>query len=200
MLQPASVARPNGNRLRRAARGAMSDLLFRIARDRSDAAFRLLFEEYGPRVRSFMIQQGADAETAEELAQETLVAVWRKAGLYTSAKGSATTWIYTIARNLRTDHIRRRRVWQELAEEHVATLPSEDAPADEVVDERQRQARVQAVIKELPAEQVEVVLLAFVEGLAHGEIAERLSLPLGTVKSRMRLAYQKLRAGLEDLR
>lgn len=178
----------------------MSDLLFRIATERSDAAFRSLFEEYGPRVRNFMMQQGADPATAEELAQETLVTVWRKAGLYDAAKGSATTWIYTIARNLRTDHIRRRRVWQELTEEHVATLPSEDASADEVVSERQRQARVQAVIKQLPPEQVEVVMLAFVEGLAHGEISERLSLPLGTVKSRIRLAYQKLRTALEDLR
>lgn len=178
----------------------MSDLLFRIATDRSDAAFRRLFDEYGPRVRNFMMKQGADAETAEELAQETLATVWGKAGLYTSGKGSPTTWIYTIARNLRTDHIRRRRVWQALTDEHVATLPSEEAPADEVLAERQRQIRVQAVIKELPAEQVEVVMLAFVEGLAHAEIAERLSLPLGTVKSRIRLAYQKLRSGLEDLR
>ncbi len=178
----------------------MSDLLSRITTDRSDAAFRSLFDEYGPRVRNFMLKQGADPEMAEELAQETLITVWRKVGLYSACKGSATTWIYTIARNLRTDHIRRRRVWQELTEEHVATLPSEDAAADEVVDARQRQARVQALIKELPPEQVEVVILAFVEGLAHGEIAERLSLPLGTVKSRMRLAYQKLRTGLEDLR
>lgn len=200
MLQVATTARPFRRRLQESTRGAMSDLLSRIATDRSDSAFRSLFEEYGPRVRNFMMKQGADPDTAEELAQETLVAVWRKAGLYNASKGSATTWIYTIARNLRTDHIRRRRVWQELTEEHSATLASEDAPVDDVVDERQRQARVQAVIHELPPEQVEVVMLAFVEGLAHGEIAARLSLPLGTVKSRIRLAYQKLRTGLEDLR
>jgi RNA polymerase sigma-70 factor, ECF subfamily len=200
MLQVATITRPYGRGLQRGAREAVSDLLLRIATDRSDAAFRTLFEEYGPRVRNFMLKQGADLDTAEELAQETLVTVWRKAGLYTASKGSATTWIYTIARNLRTDRIRRRRVWQELTEEHVAALTSEDAPADEVFDERQRQARVQAVLKELPPDQVEVVMLAFVEGLAHGEIAERLSLPLGTVKSRIRLAYRKLRTGLEDLR
>jgi len=98
------------------------------------------------------------------------------------------------------DRIRRETVWQELTDEHAASLPSEDKPVDEQVSELQRQARVQAVLKELPAEQVEVVTLAFIEGLAHGEIAERLSLPLGTVKSRLRLAYQKLRASLEDLR
>lgn len=178
----------------------MPDLLSRIVADRSDAAFRDLFEAYGPRLRTFMMKQGADAHVAEELAHETLVTVWRKAGMYDASKGSATTWIYTIARNLRIDHLRRRRVWQELTDEHVSALPSEDSPADEVVSERQRQVRVQAVIKDLPPEQVEVVMLAFVEGLAHGDIAERLSLPLGTVKSRIRLAYQKLRLALEDLR
>jgi RNA polymerase sigma-70 factor (ECF subfamily) len=178
----------------------MSDLLRRIATDRSDAAFRTLFDEFEPRIKSFMLKQGADPALAEELAQETLVLVWRKASLYNASKGSATTWIYTIARNLRTDHIRRRRVWQELTEEHVANLEADDAPADEVVGQKQRQVRVQALIKDLPPEQVEVVMLAFVEGLAHSEIAEKLSLPLGTVKSRIRLAYQKLRAGLEDLR
>ncbi|MBS0242635.1 MAG: sigma-70 family RNA polymerase sigma factor [Proteobacteria bacterium] len=178
----------------------MSDLLSRIATDRSEEAFRELFQEYGPRIRNFMLRQGADADLADELTQETLVTVWRKAGLYAADKGGATTWIYTIARNLRTDHIRRRRPWQELTEEHSATIASDDVPADEAVGEAQRQSRVQAVLKSLPPEQVEVVTLAFVEGLAHGDIAERLSLPLGTVKSRIRLAYQKLRTALEDIR
>ena len=201
MLQPMSAVRPNGWSMRRPPRGAMSsDLLSKIATDRSHEAFRRLFVEYGPRVRNFMMQQGADATLAEELAQETLITVWRKAGLYSSEKGSATTWIYTIARNLRTDHIRRQRAWQELTDEHSEAIPSDDAAADDVVAERQRQVRVQAVMKELPPEQVEVVTLAFMEGLSHGEISERLALPLGTVKSRIRLAYQKLRTALEDLR
>lgn len=178
----------------------MKDLLTRIASDRSDEAFRQLFDEFGPRVRSFMVRQGADPELADELAQETLIAVWRKAALYSPEKGSPTTWIYTIARNLRTDHVRRRRVWQELTEEHVARMPSEEPGADDVASDRQRQERVQAVLGDLPAEQLEVVQLAFMEGLAHGEIASRLGLPLGTVKTRIRLAYQKLRVALDDLK
>ncbi len=200
MLQSTIAVRPVGWPMRRPPREAMSDLLTRIATDRSHDAFRRLFTEYGPKVRNFMVQQGADPSLAEELAQETLITVWRKAGLYSAEKGSATTWIYTIARNLRVDHIRRQRAWQELTEEHTDTLASDDAAADDVVDERQRQVRVQAVLKDLPPEQVDVVTLAFMEGLSHGEIAERLSLPLGTVKSRIRLAYQKLRTALEDLR
>ena len=199
MLHPTSATRPVGWMMQRPFRGTMPDLLSRIATDRSEDAFRSLFNEYGPRVRNFMMQQGADPGLAEELAQETLITVWRKASLYSAEKGSATTWIYTIARNLRTDHIRRQRAWQELTEEHAQKIPSGDVPADEAMDARQRQVRVQAVLKELPPEQVEVVRLAFMEGLPHSEIATRLSLPLGTVKSRIRLAYQKLRTALEDL-
>jgi len=200
MLHPASEDQRFGWTTQRPSRRTMSDLLTRIATDRSHDAFRSLFDEYGPRVRNFMMRQGADAGLAEELAQETLITVWRKAALYSAEKGSATTWIYTIARNLRTDHVRRQRVWHELTEEHTQKIPSDDVPADEVMDARQRQARVQSVLKELPPEQVEVVRLAFMDGLPHGEIAERLALPLGTVKSRIRLAYQKLRTALEDLR
>jgi RNA polymerase sigma-70 factor (ECF subfamily) len=178
----------------------MSDLLSRIAYDRSDAAFRALFEDFGPRIRSFMMRQGADAATAEELAQETLLAVWRKAGLYSAEKGSAVTWIFTIARNLRIDRIRRETGWQELTEEHAASIPAEEEPPDETVSARQRAARVRTVLEELPVDQRTAVELAFIDGLSHGEIAERLGLPLGTVKSRIRLAYRKVRAALEDLR
>ncbi len=200
MLQVRSASRPGGWMTRRPFREAMPDLLSRIATDRSEEAFRSLFDEYGPRLRNFMLRQGADPGLAEELSQETMITVWRKAGLYSPDKGSATTWIYTIARNLRTDHIRRQRVWQELTDEHAQKIASNDVPADEAMDASVRQARVQAVLKHLPDEQVEVVKLAFMEGLPHSEIAERLALPLGTVKSRIRLAYQKLRTALEDLR
>ena len=180
-------------------RGVMSDLLSRIARERSDDAFRTLFDAYGSRIKMFMMRQGADAGTAEELAQETLLTVWRKAGLYSADKGSPTTWIFTIARNLRIDRLRREFAWQTLTEERAAAIVSDDAAPDDVVSDLQRQARVQAVLSDLPQEQRQVVTLAFIDGLSHSEIADRLSLPLGTVKSRMRLAYQKVRAALEDL-
>jgi RNA polymerase sigma-70 factor, ECF subfamily len=185
---------------RAARRGPMSELLTLIATDRSAEAFQKLFKEYSPRIRNYMLKQGADADLADELTQETLVTVWRKAGLYSSDKGSPSTWMFTIARNLRIDRIRRQKPWQELTDEHAASLPSNDIPADEIVALGQRQMRVQAVLRHLPPEQVEVVTLAFVDGLPHSEIAERLRLPLGTVKSRIRLAYNKLRSALEELR
>lgn len=191
-----TAPRPAG----RSTRGAMSDLLSRFARERSDEAFRRLFEVFGPRIRSYMLRQGADLATAEELAQETLLMVWRKAGLYSAEKGSPATWIFTIARNLRIDRVRKEARWQELTEEQAAAIPSDDPAPDDQVSERQSQVRVQAVLAELPPDQREVVTLAFIDGLSHSEIAGRLSLPLGTVKSRMRLAYQKVRDALEVLK
>jgi RNA polymerase sigma-70 factor, ECF subfamily len=178
----------------------MSDLLSQIATQRSDEAFRRLFAEFGPRIRDYMRRRGADAATAEELAQETLLTVWRKAALYSADKGTPASWIFTIARNLRINRLKREVVWQELSDEHADTIPSEAAAPDDAVAERQRQARVQAVLAELPADQRDVVTLAFIEGLSQNQIAAYLSLPLGTVKSRMRLAYQKVRHALEDFK
>jgi RNA polymerase sigma-70 factor, ECF subfamily len=181
------------------AHKTMSELLQRVGERRDIDAFHELFQNYGPRVKSYMMRQGADADTAEELAQETLLTVWRKAKLYAGEKGSATTWIFTIARNLRIDRLRREFPWQELPEGHDETA-SDDTPPDEAVSERERQVKVQAALAALPPDQHEVVALSYLEGLSHSEIADRLGLPLGTVKSRMRLAYAKIRESVEELK
>ena len=177
----------------------MADFLQRIAERGDVEAFRKLFQSYAPRVKSYMMRQGADANTAEELAQETMLTVWRKAGLYSGDKGSATTWIFTIARNLRIDRLRREMTWISLPEGHNEEA-STDALPDDILSEQERKVRVQQALKELPADQLEVVSLSYIEGLSHSEIADRLHLPLGTVKSRMRLAYQKIRELVEDLK
>ncbi len=177
----------------------MSDLLQKVAQSRDVEAFRKLFELYGPRVKSYMMRQGADATTAEDLAQETLLTVWRKAQLYSDEKGSATTWIFTIARNLRIDRLRREVSWQPLPENRDEEASDAPDPEEEVT-EKERRERVRSVLATLPADQSEVVTLSYVEGLSHSEIAERLGLPLGTVKSRMRLAYQKVKEAVEDIR
>ena len=175
----------------------MADLLQRIAERADPAAFRELYEAYGPRVKAYMMRQGADAGTAEDLAQETLLTVWRKAALYAGDRGSMTTWVFAIARNLRIDRLRREVPWQELPEGRLTEASSEPLP-DEAMAEKERQERVQAALAELPPEQKDVVILAYLEGLSHSEIAERLGMPLGTVKSRMRIAYQKIRQTLEN--
>jgi RNA polymerase sigma-70 factor (ECF subfamily) len=179
--------------------GVMADLLRRVAERADTVAFRELYQTYGPRVKAYMMRLGADAGTAEDLAQETLLTVWRRAQLYSAEKGSAATWIFTIARNLRIDRLRREVPWQELPQDRPEVAAG-DALPDEALAEKERQARVRAALASLPAEQQEVVALSYLEGLSHGEIAARLELPLGTVKSRMRIAYQKIRDRLEDLR
>jgi RNA polymerase sigma-70 factor (ECF subfamily) len=176
----------------------MPDLLRRIAEQSDPAAFQELYEAYGPRVKAYMMRRGTDAATAEDLAQETLLVVWRRAALYAEAKGSAATWIFTIARNLRIDRLRREQPWQELPEERFEQAGSEPQP-DEALDEKERQVRVRAALNTLPPDQREVIALSYLDGLSHGEIAARLGVPLGTVKSRMRIAYQRIRAALEDL-
>ena len=176
----------------------MADLLRRIAERADPAAFRELYEAYGPRVKAYMMRRGADAGTAEDLAQETLLTVWRKAALYAGDKGSMTTWVFAIARNLRIDRLRREVPWQELPEGRLAEASGEPLP-DEAMAEKERRQRVQSALAGLPDEQKEVVALAYLEGLSHSEIAARLGMPLGTVKSRMRIAYQKIRTVLEGV-
>jgi RNA polymerase sigma-70 factor (ECF subfamily) len=192
------IPAPGGQHPAGAHQGIMADLLRRIAERADPAAFRELYETYAPRVKAYMMRKGADAATAEELAQETLLAVWRKAALYADDKGSMTTWVFAIARNLRIDRLRRQVPWQELPEGRLAEACGEPLP-DEAMAAKERQQRVQAALARLPDEQKEVVALAYLEGLSHREIAERSGMPLGTVKSRMRIAYQKIRAALEGL-
>jgi RNA polymerase sigma-70 factor (ECF subfamily) len=176
----------------------MADLLQRLAERGDTEAFKTLFLTYAPRIKAYMMRQGADPTTAEELAQETLLTVWRKAKLYSGEKGSATTWIFTIARNLRIDRLRREVAWQPLPEGREQEAAEEEQP-DEALTTRERETRVREALAVLPADQLEVITLSYIDGLSHSEIADRLGLPLGTVKSRMRLAYQKVRDALEDL-
>ncbi len=177
---------------------AMADPLDRLSKEEDAGAFRALYETYAPRVKAYMQRRGADAATAEDLAQETLLTVWRKARLYSRERGSAAAWIFTIARNLRIDRLRQQLPVQALADDHRET-PSDAPPPDEELHRDEVRRRVQAVLGELPRDQHDVVVLAYVEGLSQSEIAERLSVPLGTVKSRMRLAYRRLRPAVEDL-
>jgi RNA polymerase sigma-70 factor, ECF subfamily len=179
------------------SRPELTDLLTRIAMQRDRDAFGKLFQLVGPQVKGMLVRQGADYGTAEEIVQETFLTVWRKAELFVASRGSAITWIYTIARNLRIDRLRREVPWQELGEDHLEQAA--DGPLqDEQLAAGQIQARLRSVLETLPPDQGEVVTLAYTEGLSHGEIAQRLGIPLGTVKSRMRLAYQKIKDSLAE--
>ncbi|MDE2445176.1 MAG: sigma-70 family RNA polymerase sigma factor [Alphaproteobacteria bacterium] len=172
--------------------------LARIAASRDRAAFAQLFDHFAPRLKSFLIRKGSTAEQAEDLVQETMIAVWSKAALFASGKGSVSTWIFTIARNLRIDRLRRERS-QLYTDLEDFDAPDETAGAEETLGRSQEDNHVSQALAQIPAEQRELLILSFVEDVPQSEIATRLGLPLGTVKSRMRLGYQRLRKLLEQM-
>lgn len=173
--------------------------LRQIAEDGDRNAFAQLFEHFAPRVKAYMLRLGSDGADAEELTQEALAAVWRKAGQYDATKAGAATWIFTIARNLRIDTFRKENR-PELDPNDPALVPEPDRAADETVFASQQAQRVQAALADLPEEQRRVVHLSFYEDRTHAEIARQLDLPLGTVKSRIRLAFQRIKSSFgEDL-
>ena len=183
----------------RAAPQEDAELLAAIAAgDR--VAFAGFFARYARRVKAFLIRSGTRVDEAEELSQEVMVTVWRKAASFDPAKASAATWLFTIARNRRIDLIRRHARPAPDPEDPLFQ-PDPDPDGADILGRRQRDAALRVALAELPEAQREVLQVAFFEGLSQSEIAERLGLPLGTVKSRARLALARLRAALgEDFR
>jgi RNA polymerase sigma-70 factor, ECF subfamily len=175
-----------------------SALMTRVATHRDREAFAGLFDHFAPRVKSFMMRKGASADQAEDLVQETMVAVWSKAALYVGDRGSVSTWIFTIARNLRIDRLRRERTSQYTDIDDYDAVS--DAPQqDDALARFQEDGAVARALAQIPVEQRELLILSYVEDLPQSEIAARLQIPLGTVKSRMRLAYRRLKKMLETL-
>ncbi|MDG2286890.1 MAG: sigma-70 family RNA polymerase sigma factor [Alphaproteobacteria bacterium] len=169
-----------------------------VARDRSRDAFATLFDHFAPRLKSYVMRLGADERMAEEVAQEAMLMVWRKAGSFDSRQAAASTWIFTIARNKRIDRIRRERR-PELDPDDPALVGARPETADQPLQRRQFGERIRAALTLLPEEQASLVQSAFFDDKSHREIASERSLPLGTVKSRIRLALTRLRHELEDL-
>ena len=172
----------------------LADWLAAVAQQGDREALAGLFQWFAPRVKRYMQRLGADPDTAEDLAQETLVQVWRKAAQYDPAR-PPSAWVFTVARNLRIDRLRRQRLFEvELTEE--ADAEDEFGDGHQRTLERLDAGRLTELVRALPAEQVQVVRLAYFEGLSHAEVGRVLDVPLGTVKSRLRLALAKLRSAL----
>lgn len=168
-----------------------------IAESRDRAAFTRLFEVYAPRLKAFVAQRGCGKASAEEIVQDVMVSIWRRAGQYDPDKGRPATWIYTIARNRRIDLLRRREM-PTFDPDDMAYVPADNEPADQEVYRSQYTKKLHEEIAQLPEEQAQLLRLAFFNELSHSEIAARTDLPIGTVKSRIRLAMQKLRGRLEE--
>ena len=178
-----------------------ADLIGRVASAGDREAFKRLFEHFAPRIKGLMLKAGCSSDEAEEIAQNTLIAVWRKAGQFDPATAGAAAWIFTIARNLRIDALRRDKRTRTGdtgdidPEFHVDEGPSPDSG----IAAAETEARVRSALATLPEDQVRVIELSFFEEQAHAQIAEMLGIPLGTVKSRLRLAMNRLRSLLGDL-
>jgi RNA polymerase sigma factor (sigma-70 family) len=169
-----------------------------IARERDQAAFARLFDHFVPRLETYLQRLGLDPVGAEEIAQDTLLSVWRKAEQFDPAKSSLATWIYRIARNRRIDIARRDRLtYLDPMEDAFTSVMDDSIGQDDAMAGAEREDIVREAMKELPEEQVALLRLAFYQGRSHSQIAEETGLPLGTVKSRIRLAFTRLRRVLE---
>ena len=170
----------------------------RIVASRDREAFKTLFLAFAPKVKGYLVRHGAGAVQAEELAQETMLTVWRKAEQYDAARAPVSAWVFTIARNLRIDVLRKEQ--SALTYALCAPDDHESPPSPEDESELvEREVRLREAVRDLPADQMEVIRLSFFSDKPHAEIARELSLPLGTVKSRLRLAVARLRKALGDL-
>ncbi len=177
--------------------GLMGKHLSAVASDRNRAAFRSLFEFYAPRIKAFVRSRGAQPDQAEEVTQETMVKVWQKAVQFDPAKASASTWIFTIARNVRIDMLRKaNRPEPDMNDPSLVPEPELDVSRKIAFEQQARQLKM--ALSGLPDEQRQVLHLAYFEDKPHAKVADELGIPLGTVKSRIRLALKRIRSDLGE--
>jgi len=172
----------------------LAGLLAAVAEDKDRQAFALLFRHFGPRLKTFFMRSSMSSGVAEDLVQETMLNVWRKASYFDPSRAGVATWVFTVARNLRIDHLRRLR--------NPSTLPPdpEETPVtvEDVLLGAERDERVRRALGLLSLEQQTIIRLSYFSEKSQSEIAEELGIPLGTVKSRTRLAMNRLRGLLEN--
>ena len=172
-------------------------LIRQVAQNLDRESFGELFDLLAPKVKGLLMRRGLDSASAEDVMQDVMLNVWTKAGLFDPSRGSLQGWVFTIARNAMIDRVRRQKP-------NISIDMIEWDPVDETEGSEQRMLReeraeiLQGAMKAIPADQLAVLQLAYHEELTQTEIAAKLSLPLGTVKSRMRLAYAHLRGAMEQ--
>jgi RNA polymerase sigma-70 factor, ECF subfamily len=175
--------------------GQPSDWIAAIGRERDQSCFVALFTSFAPRVKAYLLRHGVEEQMADELTQDVFVVIWRKAHLFDPSRTSGSAWIHRIARNLWIDAVRHdRRV-----DDGRMAVPRVEPTPEEQLKLSEGEARLRAALDSLPERQAEVLRLSFFEEQTHQQIAECLGVPLGTVKSRIRLATGHLRGSLRDL-
>ncbi len=172
-----------------------SDLARRVAVGRDKDAFTEIFDHFAPRLKSYLVRLGASGTQAEELVQEVMIVLWHRAELFDPCKSSLSTWLFRIARNRRIDALRREKTRSADLDDPMI-MPEPIESAETMLEAEDRDAQVRTALTGLPEEQAELLRLAFFLGKTHSEISAETGLPLGTVKSRIRLAFSRMRANL----
>ncbi|MEM0976460.1 MAG: sigma-70 family RNA polymerase sigma factor [Pseudomonadota bacterium] len=170
-----------------------TERMIAIRDHRDKDAFAELFSHFAPRVKAFLMKGGADASMAEECAQEAMITLWNKAALFDPSRASVSTWVFTIARNKKIDMLRRR---SRPEPEELPWGPEPEPQPSDVIELQEDTARLADALAELPEKQRDIITRAFYGDLTHQELAEQTGLPLGTIKSRIRLALERLRHSL----
>ena len=173
------------------------EALSKIASKKDMASFKIIFDYFGPRLKSFLMSSGSTESVAEEIIQETMTIVWTKADYYNPKLASPSTWIYTIARNKKIDILRKsnKAILEDI---EVASLPPIESKLEDDIELDQKFDIINKYLDDLPKDQLELLKLNFIEEKSHGEIAKITNIPLGTVKSRIRLAMEKIRTRIKN--
>ncbi|MDG1472783.1 MAG: sigma-70 family RNA polymerase sigma factor [Ascidiaceihabitans sp.] len=164
--------------------------MIRIRQHQDRAAFAELYEHFAPRVKGFLMKSGSDSSLAEECAQDVMATLWRKAHMFDATRASVATWIFTIARNRRIDLLRKQRRPEP---EELTWGPEHEPDQADAIALQQETEILRKAIQDLPSAQRELLEKAYFGDLSHSEIAAQTGLPLGTIKSRIRLALERLR-------
>ena len=179
--------------------GEQAELVVAVAKRQDKAAFTTLFDHFAPRIKAYLMRLGASPGNADEMTQDVMLVLWRKAALFDPVRSSLRTWLYRVARNRRIDMMRRERIdFLDPADFALDVIDPSIHDADQQIDMRDRGDLLLRALGTLSEDQASLVRLAFFESLSHSEIAERTKIPLGTVKSRIRLAFASLRRQLES--
>ncbi len=169
---------------------------FQIEKNKED--FEIIFNFYAPKIKSLLVRNGADITLAEDIMHDTMINIWDKIHMYNPDKGSFSSWIFTIARNNRIDLLRKKSS-QPYTDISEIELPSENENSQDIVERKSLTNQVKNAISLLPDKQKRVIELSFINDMTQDEIAAELDIPIGTVKSRMRLAYQKMKDNLKEI-